>query len=328
MKLIERLRLLLVLAGIVVVGYLVVRVGPAAVWSVFRDLSWRLVLVLVFPTCLIVVADTLGWRFTFLTPPRSFGRLVGVRLTGEAVNQITPTASVGGDLVKALLLRPVVPLREAVASVVADKTTSVISQALLLLAGLLVAGFALPVSGTVLLVMAGALIVEILCVAGFVALQLRGVVGGGGRLMAKLRMPLSRERQAALDGTDRTLRSLYVLRGRGLLASVLCHFVGAALGTLELYLFVRFLGVPISIPAALTIGALGTAVKFFSFMIPSSLGALEGGNVAIFAAFGLGQATGLTYTLVRRMREIVWIAAGILASSLVSSRPIPPTDRE
>ena len=229
---------------------------------------------------------------------------------------------------RAAVLRPAVPLREAVASVIADKTTSVTAQVLLLLAGLLVAGFALPVSDTVLRVMAVTLLVEIVCVAGFVMVQLRGVVGGGGRLMAKLRIPLSPERQAALDGTDDALRSLYLRRGGRLVVSMLCHFVGTALGTLELYLFVRFLGIPISIPTAFTIGALGTAVKFFSFMVPGSLGALEGGNVAIFAAFGLGPATGLSYTLVRRMREIVWIAAGILASSLVYSRPIPPTDRE
>jgi len=140
-KLAERFRLLLALAGIIVVGYLIVRVGPVAVWSIFRDLSWRVVLILVFPTCLAVVADTLGWYFTFVTLPHSFGRLIGMRLAGEAVNQITPTASVGGDLVRALLLRPEVPLREAVASVIADKTTGVTSQVLLLLAGLLVLAF-------------------------------------------------------------------------------------------------------------------------------------------------------------------------------------------
>jgi len=327
-KLVERLRLLLVLAGIVVVGYLIVRVGPGAVWRAFRELSWRLALILVFPTCLAVLADTLGWRFTFLRPPRSFGRLIAVRLAGEAVNLITPTASVGGDLVKAFLLRPAVPLREAMASVVADKTTSVTSQVLLLLAGLVVAGLMLRVPDSVLAAAGGALVIEILCVAGFVAVQLRGVIGGGGRLMAKFRLPVSRERQAALDGTDRVLGLLYFRRGRGLLASVLCHLVGAALGTLELYLFVRFLGVPISMPTALTVGALGTAVKFFSFMVPASVGALEGGNMAIFAAFGLGETTGLTYTLARRLREVVWITVGILASSLVASRPVPPTDPE
>lgn len=328
LKKVGLLRPLVVLAGVLLIGYLILRVGSAAIWSAFRSLSWRLVLVLVFPTCLVVIADTLAWRFTFLRPPRSFGRLLGVRLAGDAVNLATPTASVGGDLVKAYLLRPGVPLRDGLASVIADKTTGVVSQVLALLGGLVVATLVLPTSSALLFATAAALALETLCVAGFVAAQLRGVIGGGGRLMARLRMSPGPERQAMLDGMDHALRSLYVERGRGLAVSVLCHFLGFALGTIEIYLVVRFLGVPISPLAAFAIGALGTAVKFFSFMVPASLGALEGGNVAIFAAFGLGGAVGLTYTLVRRLREIVWIAAGFLASRLVSLPPGPSAERE
>jgi len=91
------LRPFLLIAGIAAIGYLVMQVGPATIWSAFRALSWRLLLILVFPTCLAVLVDTLGWRFTFLTPPRSFRRLLAVRLAGEAVNLGTHTASVGGE---------------------------------------------------------------------------------------------------------------------------------------------------------------------------------------------------------------------------------------
>jgi uncharacterized protein (TIRG00374 family) len=314
-------------AGILLIGYLIHRVGPAAILSAFRTLSWRLVVVLVFPTCLAVIADTVAWRSTFLKPPRSFARLFGVRLAGEAVNLATPTASVGGDLVKSYLLRPGVPLREGLASVIADKTTSVVAQVLALLGGLVVTVLLLPESSALLAAAGGALILEIVCVAGFVVAQIRGVIGAGGRLMAKLSLAPGPRRQAMLDGTDHALRTLYFERGRGLAVSVLWHLLGFVLGTIEIYLVVRFLDLPISPLAAFAIGALGTAVKFFSFMVPASLGALEGGNVAIFAAFGLGGAVGLTYSLVRRLREIVWIAAGVLASHLVSSAPGSPADR-
>ena len=326
MKLGERARLILLLAGIGAVVYLVHGIGPAVVWHTVRDLSWRLLVLLVFPTSAAMLVDTLGWRFAFARPPRPFGRLFAVRLAGEAVNQITPTASVGGDLVRAMLLRPAVPLREAIASVVADKTTSVVSQAVLLLAGLLAAAVR-PGSASMLAVMAGAFAVEALCVAGFVAAQLRGVIGGSGRILSRLGMALSVERQVALDGTDRVIRSLYTRHARRLLASLLCHCAGGALGTLEIYLFVQFLGEDVSLATAFAIGAFGTAVKFFTFMVPASIGALEGGNVAIFAAFGLGPAIGLSYTLVRRLREIIWIIAGLAASAAISSRPIPPADR-
>src|SRR5262249_56241498 len=106
----------------------------------------------------------------------------------------------------------------------------------------------------------------------------------------------------------------------GVRVSVVWHFLGFAIGTIEVYLVVRFLGVPISLPEAFAIGAYGTAIKFFSFMVPASLGALEGGNVAIFAAFDIGGAIALTYTLVRRLREILWVTVGFLASSFVSWR--------
>jgi uncharacterized protein (TIRG00374 family) len=316
-----------VIAGLLVIGYLIVQVGPAAVWSAFRALSWRLLLILVFPTCVAVLVDTLGWRFTFPTPPRSFGRLLAVRLAGEAVNLGTPTASVGGEPVKAYLLRPEVALRDGLASVVIDKTTGVVSQVLLLLVGLLVGVVLLPVPRPLTVAAAGALAVEILCVGGFIVVQLRGAIGGGGRLLAKLRMPPSRERQATLDGMDHALRAFYITNARGLLASVLCHVLGFAVGTLGIYLVVQLLGIPISLTTAFTIGAFGTAVKFFSFMVPASLGALEGGNVALFAAFGLPGAVGLTYTLVRRLREIAWIAVGFAALSLLSSRPGPASEQ-
>ena len=159
--------------------------------------------------------------------------------------------------------------------------------------------------------------------AGFVLVQLRGAIGGGGRVLAKLRMPPSRERQATLDGMDQALRAIYATNTRRLLLSVVCHSLGFTVGTFEIYLVVRLLGVPISPATAFTIGAFGTAVKFFSFMVPGSLGALEGGNVALFAAFGLPGAVGLTYTLVRRVREIAWVAAGFLTLNILSSRPAP-----
>jgi hypothetical protein len=96
-----------------------------------------------------------------------------VRIAGEAVNLVT-TGAVGGDLLKAYLLRPGVALREGLASVIADKTTSVVSQVLLLLAGLVVSVFLVPASRTLMLTMAISLVIETVCVASFVMVQLRG----------------------------------------------------------------------------------------------------------------------------------------------------------
>jgi uncharacterized membrane protein YbhN (UPF0104 family) len=72
----------------------------------------------------------------------------------------------------------------------------------------------------------------------------------------------------------------------------------------------------VSLTTALVIEAVSSAVRFAAFMIPGSLGALEGGNVAIFVAFGLPGAAGLSFSLVRRLREATWAIGGLVALAL------------
>ena len=321
-------RVALLGTGLTALAVLVWRNDPTSLLDSVRQLSWRLLIIVAFPFALVNLLDTLGWRFAFRRDGVPIRTLFSARLAGEAFNLTTPTASIGGEAVKAWLVRRHVGYEESFPSVIVAKTTITIAQGLLLVVGLSFAWLLLPHDSALLRVMAWLLVLEVLAVAVFVVAQLRGVIGGGGRLMAKLSMSPGPERQAVMDGMDQALRSLYVERGKSVVESVWWHFAGFAIGTLEIYLVVQLLGVPISLPVAFAIGALGTADKFFTFMVPASLGALEGGNVAIFTAFGLGGAVGLTYTLVRRLREIVWVAAGFLASHWVSLQSVPPADRE
>jgi hypothetical protein len=38
----------------------------------------------------------------------------------------------------------------------------------------------------------------------------------------------------------------------------------------------------------------------------------DGGNVLLLAVFGYSSSFGLTFSLVRRMRELLWISMGLL----------------
>ncbi|MBI2529333.1 MAG: flippase-like domain-containing protein [Candidatus Rokubacteria bacterium] len=314
------LRPLLLLAGAAFIVYLVYEVGPATVWESVRTLSWRLLLVVCFPYALTTTLDTLAWRCVFLGRAAPFWPLWGARLAGEAVNATTPTASVGGEPVKAYLLRPWVPLPEGLASVIVDKTTVVVGQGLFLVLGLLVATSLVPAASPLMTAMVLLLGLEVAGVGGFVMVQLRGPAGRGGRLLGRLGMGPGERGQERLEGLDRALAAFYRAHRRRLLAAVLFHFAAWTAGSLEIYLVLTLLGLPISLPAAVAIESFGTAVKFASFMIPASLGALEGGNVAIFAAFGLGGAAGLSYTLIRRLREAAWILVGLAAMAPLSGR--------
>lgn len=310
-------------AGLAVVGYLVHSVGPATIIDAVSRLSWRLAIVLWFPYSLTATLDAAAWRFAFPGRVPPFSKLWSARLAGEAVNATTPTASVGGEPVKVYLLRYWVSPVEGLASVIVDKTTLVVGQGLFLIFGLTLAHTVVPASGPVLTTMTILLAVEALAVSGFVIVQLLGPAGRGGRLLARFGMGPSRSRQERLDGLDQRLADFYRRHRPRLAAGVLVHLAAWTVGSLEIYLVLNFLGLPVSLLTAVVLESFGAAVKFASFMIPGSIGALEGGNVAIFAAFGLGGGVGLTYTLVRRFREVTWAVAGMVALAALSGRPAP-----
>jgi uncharacterized membrane protein YbhN (UPF0104 family) len=307
-------RPLLVLAGLGVVAYLLSQIGPTAVWKSVSALRWWLLLVICFPFSLSAALDTLAWRVLFRDARVPFSVLLRARLAGEAVNLATPTASVGGEPLKAYLIRPWVRLTEGLATVVVDKTTVVAGQWLYLAVGLAAAPAMLPLQSPLVLAGSALLVVEALAVGGFILVQTRGVFGGGGRILGRMGLGPPEQYREALGHLDRALADLYRERRGRLLGAVFLHCLAWAGGGLEIYLVLTLAGIPVPLGTALVIESFGTAVKFASFMIPASLGALEGGYVAICAAFGLGGAAGFTYVVVRRLREIAWAAVGFLAA--------------
>ena len=75
---------------------------------------------------------------------------------------------------------------------------------------------------------------------------------------------------------------------------------------------------------ATVIEAVSTSIRFATFMVPASLGALEGGHVALFAALGAG--AGMSFSVVRRLREATWIGIGFVALAAYRGlAPAPPS---
>src|SRR5262245_57903665 len=237
----RRVRVLLFVVGIGGLAYLVAHVGTEALAVAFGELRWWQFLLVCLPYGLIVTIDTLGWRYAFSRGHVPFHRLLGARLAGDALNVATALASVGGEAVKAWLIRRDVPYEESVPSVVIAKTTITIGQALFLLIGIAVAWTTLSRESVVVRTMLWLLVVEILAVGGFVLCQLVGLVRRGGRLLTGLGVTADASYAERLDDV---LRRFYREdRGR-LLLSTSFHLGGWLLGGLETYLMLMVLGIP------------------------------------------------------------------------------------
>jgi uncharacterized protein (TIRG00374 family) len=318
------LRATLLLAGAALFALLVWQIGLGAIAASFVRVGPSLLVVLVFPFCVITAFDTLGWRYAFRRDRVSFWELARARVAGEAVNGTTPTGSVGGEAVKAWLIRDRVSFSESLPSVIVAKTTITIAQGLFLLFGLFVAWLALPAQQSWLLKpMAALLGLEVLAVGGFVYAQTAGVLAGSGRMLERIGVMRPAHRGLPLKRIDRALSLFYRRQPTRLALSIGFHFLGWLVSAAETWFILWLIGVPVSPVTAVIIEACGTAVRFMTFFIPGHLGALEGGNVALFVALGLDPASGLSAILIRRVREAAWIGLGFLMLRAPARRPAP-----
>jgi uncharacterized protein (TIRG00374 family) len=310
------------LLGLALLGVLIAENDPPALLASITRLSWRFGILLVFPMTLVTLFDTLGWRFAFARDLVSFGALVSARLAGEAFNMTTPTAAMGGEAVKAWLLRDRAPLDVTLPSVIVAKTTITIGQGLLLLLGVILAWSASVPPSPLLRAMQWLTVIELLALAAFVLVQTRGMLAWSGWLLTRLGLPT--RRTAALGRVDEVLGRFYRGQPGRLTLSIAFHLVAWLLGAVEAYLILHFVGVEVSLLTATVIEAFGTAIRFATFMIPGSVGVLEGGYAATFVALGLSAPLGVSFSLIRRVRELVWIGIGLLVFALMRPRPASP----
>jgi glycosyltransferase 2 family protein len=246
-------------------------------------------------------------------------RLYFLRLAGESLNQLTPTASLGGEPFKALHLHELgVSWQDATASLVIHKALMVLSLVCYILLSLALIPTTLPgispqlagfsCLGTLLLGGAGAV---------FVIVQRRNPCSWIIAVLERFGIcpAVLRARQPDLAALDSTLSSFYREHtGAGLLA-LFFFFLGWLVHTVEVCLIFWLMGHPISIGLALCLDALSQLVAGFGFMIPVSLGVQDGGNILLSLGFNLGSTLGAGFSILRRFREAFWLLLGLLAAA-------------
>src|SRR5262245_5105404 len=307
---VRALRPLAVLAGGLIVAWLVWEIGPSTLIAELRKLSWRLPLILL-PQVVTNLFKTEGWRAAFPRRRPRFRLLFPVRLAGEAVNETTPTGTMGGEALKAYLparLGAGVPIEESLVSVVVAKTALVASLGGFI-AGACLLAWAFGATSTAMLAILALLALYMgLSTVGFIWGQLRGMFRLGGRALAW--MGLGSRVSAGAAQLEADLRWFYGERRRQAGAVFALSLVGWATGALETWLMLVLLESPVPLLTALVIEAGATGVRAVGFLIPASIGVLEGGLGGRLALPGLRPRTGLGVGVARAFRGGVLILLG------------------
>lgn len=322
------LRLLLLLVGCLTLGLIVWHIGPGNIYDAATRLGPVALCVILIPSLVMYAVEAYGWKVT-LGPsvrPVSFLRVFAVRTAGEVVNMTTPTAYVGGEPLKAYLLQKSgVPMVEGLASVVIAKTTMTIAQVLFILLGIALGFWILGAQGSSgQLVAAGLLSIGLLAFGtmAFVFVQRRGLFTWTLETLRKfgMRIGFLEAREDKLRALDQTILNFYTRHQAAFYVSTGLYFLGWLAEALEVFVIIYYLGGPADVWSAISIGALSVFIKGGTFFIPGSLGAQDGGNLLLLQAFGYSDVTGITFALLRRFRELVWIGIGLVCLALMGNQ--------
>lgn len=314
--------------GVVMLGSLVYAMGNAEMLQQLATLGWWAPLLIV-PYGIFALLDVKAWQCVF---PRAGARpslwyLYAVRLAGEAVNDFTPTAYMGGEPVKAYLLRRAgVSTTDAIASVMVAKTTLTAGQILFI-----VMGFALLVvrahpSTQWVLALGGVALGSYGFVAALVYWQRRGLLGSVARVLQRVTAWSHVVDRFAAHGrdVDRAVAVFYVERRRDFYLSIFLHWASWALGTAELLALIWLVGQQANWLDVTIVEALNQPVKAAGLVVPGTIGVQEAGGMLAFALMGVTPQLGLTVMLLRRVREIFYGLLGLLILRRLSHAA--PTD--
>jgi uncharacterized protein (TIRG00374 family) len=320
-------------AGLLCIGgaflaYLIWRIGLREIWHEFTSLGWGLI-PLVMAEGIAEMIHTLGWRHCMNEPYRSLPWffLFRVRMAGYAINYLTPTAALGGEVTKGTLLASAHKGPGAVTGVLIGKLCFGFAHLLFVLVGsiFILATVKLPPLLWLGMVLSSALVASGMII--FLLIQKRGKLGAFVRWLAarKLGGRVLQRAAAGMSEIDEALRNYYRERPSELLRAICWHFLGYSIGIAQTWFFFSLLNRTSWVVAAAT-WFLGMWFDLLTFAMPFGLGTLEGSRIIALRAVGYDAVLGLTYGVALRLAQLFWSAAGlVMYAQLASGKNVEPS---
>ncbi len=288
------------------------------------------------PTLGSYVLFCCAWWLTLTPDSRKkvrFPYLFVVSIAGFSLNYVTPVLPVGGEPLKVMLLGRKVGAPTALTSVITYNAVHILSHVLIFFSAFVLGFFVLQPSPTRVVAMAlGAL------TCGGVAWVLlsfhqRGVAERLFRVLRRLPILKSRPGtldnwQATLGKFDTSMTALYRERRGTFWLALLADTLGRGLWAMEVGVMLRNVGVWLNPAGTLFAHSLSSLMQVGTFFIPYELGVKEGSFYLCLKWLDLNPELGVYLGIASRLREVLWIALGLLIMVALGVRRSPAVGKE
>lgn len=270
----------------------------------------------------VYLVNTLSW-YIIITDEGpckglSFWRVYKLTVSGFALNYTTPCGLMGGEPYRIMELKPYTGVSKATSSVILYVMMHIFSHFWFWTLSILLflAFYPIGVSMAVLLAAIAAF-----CMLGiyfFVRGYKTGMAQKGIRLLTHVPFVKGWARRFAeskkdtLQQIDSQIAMLHRQHKRTFYLSLLLELFARILQSLEIYLILKGFGQEVSVVDSILILAFSSLFSNLIFFTPMQLGTREGGLALAVDGLHLTGALGVYTGLITRLRELFWIAIGIM----------------
>jgi len=324
------LRFFAALLGLGLLGYLVFRSGPGAVWKQLQAVGWGFALVILVGG-IAQLAKTCAWRqaFTCDISGLSWSRSFVAQLISDGIGQFGVAGKVVGEGARISLLGRAVPLPNGLSAGAIDGALHIFTAVLLTVSGISATLLLAPLSGT-WRVYAVLLVAVLMSAAILAAVSVRNrwqLVGRATRAIGRLPRLHTwvSGKQPIIDSAEDNLLSFHDKAPAAFWATLIFNLLWHMLAVLEVYIILRFMGAKVAIGGAFIVEALTKVINLVGAFNPGNFGTYEGGNMLIAKIFGVTGTAGLTLALCRRARTVFWAGVGAMCMIVMKKAEVPMT---
>lgn len=301
--------------GVFLLGSVFYVVGGGAIWGLLLGFNlWGLV-----PIVLLTILSALCaiWRWHFIIQARgfniSFFQLLPIWLAANGFSYITPIVYVGGEGVKAFLLRDKfkVPLSRSITFIALEKILEFTAVFFFLIAG--VGIFILHKGGLPDITKTIVVAVGVVLGVAFFVLILYIQAFRNRKFIAPLVQFFSLENTRfglALKETEEEMIDFLDLRSPAMWYSWALSFLRHMFFLMRTILLVYYLGQGLQIAASLS--ALAGLYASYALPIPAAIGAQEISQSFVLAQFGWGPGIGTALSFLIRGADILIVVVGLI----------------
>jgi hypothetical protein len=303
------------LLGVSLLGYMVFRTGPGAVWKQVQAVGWGLAVIIILGG-LSQLIKTWAWRQTFACDisALSWSRSFGAQLVSDAVGQLGFAGKLLGEGLRVSMLRSAVPLANGISSSAIDGGLHAFTAVVVTVLGITVTLLLAPLDGRwrVYALLLAAVLIAVVVVSAVAVVSRWQLMGNAARAIGRLPRlhTLVSSKLLVIDSAEHNLLTFCREEPVAFCASLMLNLLWHAMAVLEVYLILRFMGADVGVVGAIAMEGLTKVINLVGVLSPGNVGTYEGGNMLIANMFGVTGTAGLTLALCRRARAIFWAAVG------------------